>query len=92
MRTTAIAIMIIAFGVTGAAQMLSGDGAAVTVYGFEFDRHAANVEDGTRLPQAEQMPDVEKGCKNIAQNGCNCCSGDIPAQTEDHDRVQHDIN
>ena len=52
MRTTAIAIMIIAFGMTGAAQMLSGDGAAVTVYGFEFDRHAANVEDGTRLPQA----------------------------------------
>ena len=35
MRQTAILIMIIAFGVTGAMQMLPGDGATVTVYGFE---------------------------------------------------------
>ena len=37
MRTTAIAIMIIAFGVTGAMQMLPDDGAAVTVYGIDAE-------------------------------------------------------
>ena len=34
MRTTAILIMITIFGVV-AAQMLPGDGAKVTIYGFE---------------------------------------------------------
>ena len=53
MRQTAILIMIFAFGVATAMQMLPDNG-ATTVYGFKawFDRHAANVEDGTRLPQA----------------------------------------
>ena len=35
MRKTAILTMIIAFGVATAMQMLPGDGATVTVYGFE---------------------------------------------------------
>lgn len=47
MRTTAIAMMIIAFGVAGAVQMLPGDGATVTVYGLdaEIDESAGGLCD-----------------------------------------------
>ena len=38
------------------------------------------------------MPDIEAGCKNIAQNGCHSSTGNVPSKSEDHDRVQHDID